>query len=278
MEGPRQIARSDRQFALTVSDERFQAAMAVVERWRSRAQPSYNLNRRNCIHFVARDRRGAGSSGRICPRADAAAALLSPARARASTRSLRGPAEASTQFGIGRTPSFCYACLRLSAAGGLPGTWVREAVSHCAAPAPRPVSSRLRACLLRPVAPGSSATPPTAPTREEIERAAGRARRAPHRAADRRGRRGAVALRARPARISGRPLHPYQCRVRRPARARRRGVAAGLRRLSSGRSSRSRSSARSATAPPPYCARPAISPRSKCRSSASPTAMSISRC
>jgi hypothetical protein len=53
VEGPRQIARSDRQFALTVSDEQFRAAMAVVERWRNRAQPSYNLNRRNCIHFVA---------------------------------------------------------------------------------------------------------------------------------------------------------------------------------------------------------------------------------
>ena len=52
VEGPRQIARSDRQFALTLSDERFRAVMAVVERWRSRAQPSYNLNRRNCIHFV----------------------------------------------------------------------------------------------------------------------------------------------------------------------------------------------------------------------------------
>ena len=52
VEGPRQIARSDRQFALTLSDERYRAVMAVVERWRSRAQPSYNLNRRNCIHFV----------------------------------------------------------------------------------------------------------------------------------------------------------------------------------------------------------------------------------
>lgn len=52
VEGPRQIARSDRQFALTLSDERYRAVMAVVERWRARAQPSYNLNRRNCIHFV----------------------------------------------------------------------------------------------------------------------------------------------------------------------------------------------------------------------------------
>ncbi|HEY5711694.1 MAG TPA: hypothetical protein VIT38_07350 [Allosphingosinicella sp.] len=53
VEGERQIARSDRQFALTLSDERYRAVMAVVDRWRNMAQPSYNLNRRNCVHFVA---------------------------------------------------------------------------------------------------------------------------------------------------------------------------------------------------------------------------------
>ena len=52
VEGPRQIARSDRQFALVVSDQQYAAVMAVVERWRRRHQPSYNLNRRNCVHFV----------------------------------------------------------------------------------------------------------------------------------------------------------------------------------------------------------------------------------
>jgi hypothetical protein len=34
--------------------------MAVVEQWRNRAQPSYNLNRRNCVHFVAELARTAG--------------------------------------------------------------------------------------------------------------------------------------------------------------------------------------------------------------------------
>ena len=48
-----EMARSHRQFALTLSDERYRAVMAVVERWRNRPQPSYNLNRRNCVHFVA---------------------------------------------------------------------------------------------------------------------------------------------------------------------------------------------------------------------------------
>lgn len=53
VEGPRQIARSERQFVMTLSDAQYHAVMAVVEEWRSRAQPSYNLNRRNCVHFVA---------------------------------------------------------------------------------------------------------------------------------------------------------------------------------------------------------------------------------
>ena len=53
VEGPQQIARSDRQFALRLSDAQYAAVMAVVEQWQNRAQPSYNLNRRNCVHFVA---------------------------------------------------------------------------------------------------------------------------------------------------------------------------------------------------------------------------------
>ena len=53
VEGPEQIARSDRQFALTLTDDQYRSAMAVVEAWRNRRQPSYNLNRRNCVHFVA---------------------------------------------------------------------------------------------------------------------------------------------------------------------------------------------------------------------------------
>jgi hypothetical protein len=52
VEGQRQIERSDRQFALTLTDDQYRAVMAVVEEWRNRPQPSYNLNRRNCVHFV----------------------------------------------------------------------------------------------------------------------------------------------------------------------------------------------------------------------------------
>jgi hypothetical protein len=53
VEGPEQIAHSDRQFALTLSDDQYRAVMAVVDAWRTREQPSYNLNRRNCVHFVS---------------------------------------------------------------------------------------------------------------------------------------------------------------------------------------------------------------------------------
>ena len=52
VEGENQIARSDRKFALTLSDDQYRAAMAVVERWRAMPQPSYHMNRRNCVHFV----------------------------------------------------------------------------------------------------------------------------------------------------------------------------------------------------------------------------------
>lgn len=53
VEAPTQVARSDRQFTLTLTDAQYGAVLAVVERWRSRRQPSYHLNRRNCVHFVA---------------------------------------------------------------------------------------------------------------------------------------------------------------------------------------------------------------------------------
>ena len=53
VEGARQFARSERQFAFLLSDARYAAVLAVVEEWRNRPQPSYNLNRRNCVHFVA---------------------------------------------------------------------------------------------------------------------------------------------------------------------------------------------------------------------------------
>lgn len=60
VEGNAQIARSDRQFAVTLSDARYRAVMAVVDSWRDRPQPSYNRNRRNCVHFVGELAQAAG--------------------------------------------------------------------------------------------------------------------------------------------------------------------------------------------------------------------------
>jgi hypothetical protein len=47
------IAKSDRHFSLMLSDAEYLSLLATVEKWRSYEQPSYNLNRRNCVFFVA---------------------------------------------------------------------------------------------------------------------------------------------------------------------------------------------------------------------------------
>lgn len=47
------MAKSDRHFTITLSDEEYDRVMATVERWRTLKQPSYDLNRQNCVFFVA---------------------------------------------------------------------------------------------------------------------------------------------------------------------------------------------------------------------------------
>lgn len=49
---PDYVRRSDRRFSLPVSDAQYAALMGVVRRWRAIPGKSYNLNTRNCIHFV----------------------------------------------------------------------------------------------------------------------------------------------------------------------------------------------------------------------------------
>ncbi len=39
-------------FSITLDDAGYARLMAFVARWRAHAQPSYNLNTRNCVHFV----------------------------------------------------------------------------------------------------------------------------------------------------------------------------------------------------------------------------------
>ena len=42
--------------------------MRVVEEWRTRPQPSYNLSRANCIHFVAAIASALGLRTELVPR------------------------------------------------------------------------------------------------------------------------------------------------------------------------------------------------------------------
>lgn len=52
-EPPSYVAKSTRQFSLTLSDDQYQVVRSTIGKWETRKQPSYNLNRRNCVHFVA---------------------------------------------------------------------------------------------------------------------------------------------------------------------------------------------------------------------------------
>ncbi len=44
---------SDKHFALILSDAEYDKVLGVVARWRALPQPSYSLDHRNCVHFVA---------------------------------------------------------------------------------------------------------------------------------------------------------------------------------------------------------------------------------
>ena len=50
---PEYVARSVRHFSLVLSEEQYSAVLAIVEQWRTTPQPSYRLNGRNCVDFVA---------------------------------------------------------------------------------------------------------------------------------------------------------------------------------------------------------------------------------
>ncbi|HYI41695.1 MAG TPA: hypothetical protein VE053_15410 [Allosphingosinicella sp.] len=47
------VKGSDRHFTITLTDAEYDRAMATIARWRSTKQPSYDLDRHNCVHFVA---------------------------------------------------------------------------------------------------------------------------------------------------------------------------------------------------------------------------------
>ncbi|MEY4270763.1 MAG: hypothetical protein RLZZ58_1979 [Pseudomonadota bacterium] len=47
------IAKSEVRFTMVVDDAGYAKVMARVAAWRDAKQPSYSLNARNCVHFVA---------------------------------------------------------------------------------------------------------------------------------------------------------------------------------------------------------------------------------
>jgi hypothetical protein len=57
---PEYIAKSDRQFSVKVSDAQYDALMALVAKWKAIPGKSYNLNKRNCVHFVGEAARVVG--------------------------------------------------------------------------------------------------------------------------------------------------------------------------------------------------------------------------
>jgi hypothetical protein len=44
---------SDKHIIMTLSDADYDKVMGVVARWRALPQPSYDLDKRNCVHFIA---------------------------------------------------------------------------------------------------------------------------------------------------------------------------------------------------------------------------------
>jgi hypothetical protein len=47
------VKGSDRHFTVTLADAEYDRVMATIARWRSAKQPSYDLDKHNCVHFVA---------------------------------------------------------------------------------------------------------------------------------------------------------------------------------------------------------------------------------
>jgi hypothetical protein len=47
------VKGSDRHFTVSLTDPEYDRVMTTIERWRSAKQPSYDLDRHNCVHFVA---------------------------------------------------------------------------------------------------------------------------------------------------------------------------------------------------------------------------------
>jgi hypothetical protein len=63
----RYVARSVRHFSLQLDDAQYRTVMAVVEQWRTLPQPSYRLESRNCVSFVAAMAEALGLKAPVVP-------------------------------------------------------------------------------------------------------------------------------------------------------------------------------------------------------------------
>jgi hypothetical protein len=57
---PRYIMRSNAHFSAVLTDTQYDAVLRLVEEWGEQGDHHYNLNRRNCVHFIAEAARRAG--------------------------------------------------------------------------------------------------------------------------------------------------------------------------------------------------------------------------
>jgi hypothetical protein len=65
---PVYVSRSDRHFSLKLSHEQYRQVLAVVDKWGNAKQPSYKLNGRNCVDFVADVAKTLGLSAPVIPK------------------------------------------------------------------------------------------------------------------------------------------------------------------------------------------------------------------
>jgi hypothetical protein len=64
---PEYIARSDRHFSLKLTDDEYRRVVAIIDKWRDAPQPSYRLDGRNCIDFVAEIATALGLKAPVIP-------------------------------------------------------------------------------------------------------------------------------------------------------------------------------------------------------------------
>ena len=65
---PLYVSRSDMHFSLKLTDDQYRQVLSIVDKWRNAPQPSYRLNSRNCITFVAEVASSLGLQAPVIPK------------------------------------------------------------------------------------------------------------------------------------------------------------------------------------------------------------------